>query len=235
MMDSLDPGHSVSVITIDGPTASGKGTIAQRVAGQLGWHYLDSGALYRLVGVAANWRGLFGRDSQSPSASLRAIDEPAIADIARRLNCRFDNDLVFLEGQDVTLEIRSESASRWASLVGAVPIVRAALLDRQREFRQEPGLVADGRDMGTVVFPDARVKIYLTASVESRAQRRYNQLIEKGIPANMEGLLADLQARDKRDMNREVAPLRPAHDAVLLDSTLLDVDETVAAVLFHIL
>ncbi len=217
------------VITIDGPTASGKGTIAQRVADHLAWHYLDSGALYRLVGLSAHLRGLFD-DGFPPANSLA---ETALIDCAARLNARFQGATVWLDELDVTLDIRQEQAGLWASQVGAVAAVRDALAERQRRFRQPPGLVADGRDMGTVIFPDAQLKIFLTASAESRAQRRYKQLIDKGFSANLEGLLEDLRARDARDMNRATAPLKPADDAVLIDSTALDVEETVAAVLFN--
>jgi CMP/dCMP kinase len=217
------------VITIDGPTASGKGTIAQRVANHLGWHYLDSGALYRLVGFSANQKGLFAAGFPEIGSS----NESALAQCATQLDVRFENANIWLEGVDVSLAIRHEQVGLWASQVGAVPSVRAALAERQRQFRQPPGLVADGRDMGTVIFPDAQLKIFLTASAESRAQRRYKQLIDKGISANLMGLLEDLRARDARDINRATAPLKPASDAVLIDSTALDVEETVAAVLFN--
>jgi cytidylate kinase len=217
------------VITIDGPTASGKGTIAQKVADHLGWHYLDSGALYRLVGYSAHKNGLF--DTGFPAVG--SDDELLLAECAVNLNVRFKNSEIWLDGMDVSDAIRHERVGLWASQVGAVPSVRAALAERQRQFRQPPGLVADGRDMGTVIFPDAQLKIFLTASAESRAQRRYKQLIDKGISANLVGLLEDLRARDARDTNRATAPLKPASDAVLIDSTALDVQETVAAVLFN--
>jgi CMP/dCMP kinase len=217
------------VITIDGPTASGKGTIAQRVAHQLGWHYLDSGALYRLVGVQCSHIGLFAHGF--PAENSPNFHEIVVQ--ANRLNARFDADRVYLNDQDVSLEIRAEQAGDWASKVAAIPRVRAALVERQRSFRKMPGLVGDGRDMGTVIFPDAQLKIFLTASAVSRAQRRYKQLIEKGFSANLEGLLKDLQERDERDSTRSSAPLKPADNAVLIDSTALDVEETVAAVLFH--
>jgi CMP/dCMP kinase len=220
---------SCPVITIDGPTASGKGTIAQRVASHLGWHYLDSGALYRLVGFSAHKKGLFA----AGFPEIGSAREVALARCASELNVRFENSDICLDGVDVSLAIRQEQVGLWASQVGAVPLVRAALAERQRQFRQPPGLVADGRDMGTVIFPDAHLKIFLTASAESRAQRRYKQLIDKGISANLAGLLEDLRDRDARDTNRATAPLRPASDAVLIDSTALDVEETVAAVLFN--
>ncbi len=236
---------SIPVITIDGPTASGKGTIAQRVAKILGWHYLDSGALYRLTGLSAARKGLFpisqARSEAKGSSGSRSadtaqaeiLDESGFAACAAELKAYFDVDKVYLDGVDVSSEIRTETAGHWASLVGAMPKVRLALLQRQRDFRQPPGLVADGRDMGTVVFPDAQTKIYLTASVESRAQRRFKQLIEKEIPVTFESLLEDLRVRDLRDSSRAIAPLKPADDAILVDSTALDIEETVQAVLYH--
>jgi CMP/dCMP kinase len=221
------------VITIDGPTASGKGTIALRLANQLGWHYLDSGALYRLVALASTEAGLFAEATHRPQLpSQDWVD--AVAQQALRLDATFDGGAIFLDQTDVTAAIRTEQIGNRASLLAAHSAVRAALVERQRAFRREPGLVADGRDMGTVIFPDAFLKIYLTASAQSRAQRRYKQLIDKAIPANLAGLLADLQERDARDAARSFAPLKPAPDAVLIDSTALDVDATVAAVMFHL-
>jgi cytidylate kinase len=210
---------TVPVITIDGPSASGKGTVAQLVAAALGYHYLDSGALYRLVALAASLRG------------VDLGDEPALAALAAALDARFAGGEVWLDGRRVTEEIRTEACSTAASLVAAVPGVRAALLDRQRAFRQPPGLVADGRDMGSVVFPDARLKVFLTAAVEARAERRYKQLNDKGIPANIDALLLDLRERDARDAARAVAPLRPAPDAKRLDTTGMTADEAAQAVL----
>jgi cytidylate kinase len=210
---------TVPVITIDGPSASGKGTVAQLVAAALGFHYLDSGALYRLVALAASLRG------------VDLGDEPALAALAAALDARFAGGEVWLDGRRVTEEIRTEACSTASSLVAAVPGVRAALLDRQRAFRQPPGLVADGRDMGSVVFPDARLKVFLTAAVEARAERRYKQLNDKGIPANIDALLLDLRERDARDAARAVAPLRPAPDAKLLDTTGMSADEAAQAVL----
>ncbi len=206
----------VSVLTIDGPSGSGKGTLAQRLAAKLGWHYLDSGALYRVLAQAA------------PQAGIDLADEIALTNLAANLPVTFqvtqDTLTVLLDGQDVSLLIRSEQAGNAASKVAAIPPVRTALLNRQRDFRRAPGLVTDGRDMGTVVFPDAPYKVYLTASAEVRASRRYKQLKEKGIDSNLSDLIAEITERDERDQQREVAPLRPAADAIILDSTALGVD-----------
>ncbi len=207
------------VITIDGPTASGKGTIAQRVAAALGWHYLDSGALYRLVALRALETGT------DPS------DEAALARLAAELCPRFSDGRVELDGRDVSDEIRREDVGVMASRIAVHPRLREALLALQRGFRQPPGLVADGRDMGTVVFPDARLKVFLTASVEERAERRHKQLREKGFSGSIADLLQDLQARDARDSNRATAPLRPAEDARHLDSSDLSIEDVVAQVL----
>lgn len=209
----------VPVIAIDGPTASGKGTVAQRVARTLGFHLLDSGALYRLVALSAM------------RANALDGDEAALGALASKLPCRFGDMRVFLSGEDVTDVIRSEAVGNAASRVGAVSAVREALVERQLRFRQPPGLVADGRDMGTVIFPDADLKIFLTASVEARAERRYKQLIEKGFSANMEDLRKDLAERDARDVQRAAAPLKPAEDAFLLDTSDISADEAVAIVL----
>lgn len=209
----------VPLITIDGPTASGKGTVAQRVACALGWAWLDSGALYRLCALAA-LRG-----------SVALDDEAGLAALAAALPVRFGDGRIELDGQDVTDAIRDEAVGNAASRIAALPALRAALLELQRNWRRPPGLVADGRDMGTVVFPDATLKVFLTASVESRAERRYKQLIEKGFSVNLTDLLEDLEQRDERDSNRAVAPLRPAEGAVVIDSTHLDIDQTVAQVL----
>lgn len=226
---TVDP---AAVITIDGPTASGKGTIAQSVAHLLGWHYLDSGALYRLVALVALREGLF---SQFPSATdpLFQAWVERIVEIAKQLNVRFEGDEIFESGNSVGEDIRTEPVGNAASIVATLQPVRNALLKRQRDFRQAPGLIGDGRDMGTVIFPDAILKIFLTASAQSRAQRRYKQLINKGFSANLKSLTSDLELRDLRDSSRENAPLKPAPDAILIDSTLLDVDETVGAVMFH--
>lgn len=211
-------GVGVPVIAIDGPTASGKGTIATRVAAALGWHVLDSGALYRLTALASQRRG------------INADDVQGLAQVARQLDVAF-NGAVQLEGEDVTDAIRAEAIGARASAIAAYPELREALLERQRAFRRPPGLVADGRDMGTVVFPDASLKVFLDASVEARAQRRYKQLIDKGISATLADLLRDLQERDARDRNRTVAPLKPAPDARLLDTSGLSIDETVQQVI----
>lgn len=210
---------SIPVIAIDGPSASGKGTVAARVAARLGYHYLDSGALYRLVALAAFRAGV----------PLEA--ETRLAEIAAALPAQFDADRVLLDGEDVSLAIRSEEASAGASQVAALPSVRAALLERQRTYCRPPGVVADGRDMGSVVFPHAALKVFLTASAEARAGRRYKQLIEKGLPANIASLLRDLRERDARDAARSVAPLAQGADAVLLDTTDLTIQEAVDAVL----
>jgi cytidylate kinase len=213
----------VPVLTIDGPSGAGKGTVSRLVAGRLGWHYLDSGALYRAVGVAASWADL---DLSDPAALVR---------------CTFDTDIrfqddggslrVIVNGTDATDELRLETTGTLASAIAAIPEVRAALKERQRAFRREPGLVADGRDMGTVIFPDATTKVFLTASAEERARRRHNQLKEKGVSVTFDGLLREILSRDARDAQRAVAPLKPADDAVLLDTTGLSIDEVVDRVL----
>ena len=213
------PNSNIPVIAIDGPTASGKGTVASRVAERLGFHLLDSGALYRLTALQALRR----------QVELR--DEHAIAKLAEHLPARFQGGAIYLAQEDVSHAIRAEEVGNMASKIAALPTVRTALYGLQLGFRQAPGLVADGRDMGTVIFPGARLKVFLTASVEARAQRRYKQLIEKGFSASMDDLLADLQARDERDTKRAVAPLVPAADAHLLDTSNMGVDEAVEQVL----
>jgi 3-phosphoshikimate 1-carboxyvinyltransferase len=210
---------AVPVITVDGPTASGKGTLASAIASALGYHLLDSGALYRATALAALERG------------VDADDEAALADLARRLALRFDAEQIALEGVDVTLALRREEVGVLASRISAWPRVRDALRDLQLSFRRLPGLVADGRDMGTVIFPDAPLKVFLTASAARRAERRFAQLRSKGISANIDSLRADLERRDARDQNRSVAPLRPAEDALLLDNSALSVDDSVELVL----
>ncbi|CAM3863072.1 (d)CMP kinase [Castellaniella denitrificans] len=213
------PARPAPVITIDGPTASGKGTIAQRVARVLGWHVLDSGALYRLTALAVLREGGDG------------ADEAQAARLARRLDVRFEPDAILMDGEDVGALIRREEVGNLASRVAAWPAVREALLARQRDFRRAPGLVADGRDMGTVVFPDAPLKIFLDAGVEVRAQRRHKQLKDKGFSANLDGLLQDLRARDARDRGRAHAPLVAAADAVTVDSSHQGIDDVVRQVL----
>lgn len=210
---------AVPVIAIDGPSASGKGTVAARVARALDFHYLDSGAIYRVTAHAAG------------GAGVALDDETALAALARGLDLRFDGVEVYLAGQPVGDAIRSEEAGRAASRIAALPALRAALLALQRGFRRAPGLVTDGRDMGSVVFPDASLKVFLTASPEERANRRYKQLIEKGFDANLAALLQDLRERDARDAARAAAPLRQTADAMLLDTTGLGIDEAVRRVL----
>ena len=213
--------QDIPVLCVDGPTASGKGTLASALAAALGYHFLDSGALYRISAYAAVRAGL----------ALEAANEAPIAALARNLDIVFDGERVLLQGQDISEAIRTEQAGMDASAVSALPAVRAALLDLQHGFRHLPGLVADGRDMGTVVFPDAGLKVYLTASAERRAQRRYKQLISKGISATLDSLCADLAARDLRDTTRAVAPLKPAQDAARLDNSELTVEQSVTQVL----
>jgi 3-phosphoshikimate 1-carboxyvinyltransferase len=213
--------QDIPVLCVDGPTASGKGTLASALAAALGYHFLDSGALYRISAYAAVQAGL----------ALEAANEAPIAALARNLDIVFDGERLLLQGHDISEAIRTEQAGMDASAVSALPAVRAALLDLQHGFRRLPGLVADGRDMGTVVFPDAGLKVYLTASAERRAQRRYKQLISKGISATLDSLCADLAARDLRDTTRAVAPLKPAQDAALLDNSELTVEQSVTQVL----
>ncbi len=219
--------ETVPVVTIDGPGGTGKGTVAARIAERLGWHLLDSGAIYRVLAYAA------------AQAGVDSDDVEGLLTVAARMHLRFttdgaDTSAVELDGADVTTAIRSEACGDLASRVAAHPAVREALLQRQRDFRQRPGLVADGRDMGTVVFADAPVKIFLTASVEERARRRYKQLMRQGVGANLNDLLEEIAARDRRDASRSVAPLAPAADAVELDTTELSVDEVTEAVMSQV-
>jgi CMP/dCMP kinase len=216
--------QDVPVITIDGPSGSGKGTVSRAVAKALGWALLDSGALYRLVALG-------GR-----RASISLDDGPALGQLAGRFDIRFGSDesgdeVVWLDGQDVTQAIRTEEAGSDASKVAALPVVRAALLDRQRHFAVQPGLVADGRDMGTVVFPHARPKIFLTASPAERALRRYKQLKEKGVAANLAALSLEIAERDRRDSTRTASPLVASADATMLDTTGMSVDGVIGRVL----
>lgn len=210
---------SVPVLTVDGPTASGKGTLAAELAARLGYHLLDSGALYRATALAAT------------RAGMALDDEPGLTQLASRLALRFVGDRIFLEGEDISHDLRREDTGALASRVSVLPGVRRALHDLQLSFRQLPGLVADGRDMGTVVFPEATLKVFLTASAAERAERRYKQLISKGISARLDDLRADIEARDARDQNRSIAPLKPAEDALLLDNSALSVEASVEQVL----
>jgi len=219
MSSAASPPEAVPVIAIDGPSASGKGTVASGVARALGFHYLDSGALYRLASLAA-LRSHAGLD-----------DEAALAAATARMQVDFRPGSVWLDGEDVTEALRTEEVSAAASRVAARPAVRGALLERQRGFRRPPGLVADGRDMGSVVFPDAPLKVFLTADVATRAERRHKQLMEKGMYAKIEDVVEELRRRDERDMSRPVAPLRHYPDAVFLDTTGLTVEAAVQAIL----
>jgi len=216
-MSALPP-----VITIDGPSGTGKGTIAHMVAEQLHWHMLDSGALYRIVALGADERG------------VALDDEAGLCRLALAMEVSFSacfKGSIELDGREISARVRLEESGERASRVAALPALRSALLERQRAFRRWPGLVADGRDMGTVVFPDARLKLFLTASPEVRAERRYKQLINKGVDVSLRTLLQDIRVRDERDSTRQVAPLVPAEDAVLIDTSLLGIEEVFAQVM----
>jgi cytidylate kinase len=210
---------NIPVITIDGPTASGKGTVAHKVAEHLGFHYLDSGALYRLTALSAL------------RAGTPLSDEHALAKLASGLHCSFSGDKILLANENVTNAIREEKVGNAASIIALLPTLRQALYGLQLSFRRPPGLVADGRDMGSVIFPHARLKVFLTATPEARAERRYKQLIDKGFSANIDDLLKDLWERDARDMNRAIAPLKPVEGAHLLDTSAMAADQAVEQIL----
>jgi CMP/dCMP kinase len=216
--------RNIPVLTIDGPAGAGKGTISRRVAQALNWAYLDSGALYRAVGIAAAWEGI-------------GLDEPMeLAACASRTDIKFisqllEEPIILINGKEATADIRSELAGSMASALAAQPEVRKALIDLQRSYRKAPGLVADGRDMGTVIFPDAPYKFFLTASAMERASRRHKQLMEKGVSVKLESLLHEIVARDERDANRAVAPLKPADDAIVIDSTAMPIAAVIDQVL----
>ncbi len=215
----------ITVIAIDGPAASGKGAVAQAVAEKLGFHYLDSGAIYRAAALAIEFAG---KDIDSPD-----LLEAEAAVIAGNMDLRFNGNEILLSDHNITDAVRSEQCGKNASKIAVLPALRAALLDLQLSFRRPPGLVAEGRDMGTVIFPDAVLKIFLTASAEVRAERRHKQLMEKGINATINDLLREIQLRDARDRERSIAPLRASNDTVTLDTSALDLPQSIAAVLKH--
>ncbi len=213
--------NTPQVICLDGPSGVGKGTICLAVAKKMGWHILDSGSLYRITALQVA--------REFPDQAVDSLDAAKLADIAKNLNVSYEENsgelVIFLDGEDITQLIRNEEIGARASQIAAIPEVREALLARQRAFLVEPGLVADGRDMGTVVFPQAVLKIYLTATPQERAQRRYKQLKEKGIDANLSALVEELRLRDDRDMNRKTAPLKPASDAITIDTSSLNIEQ----------
>ena len=214
---------AVPIVTVDGPGGSGKGAVGQRLAARLRWHYLDSGAIYRALGVAAAAEG------------IAPTDEVGLAALAQRLPVHFSDDgRIFLGNHDLSHAIRAETAGALASQISGFPAVRAALLQKQRDYCQPPGLVADGRDMGTVVFPHATAKFFLTASAEIRAERRFKQLKEKGFDANLPRLFGEICERDARDAARAASPLKPAADALVLDTSTLNIDEVVEHILGHL-
>ncbi|RUO65352.1 cytidylate kinase [Pseudidiomarina planktonica] len=215
----------IPVITVDGPSGAGKGTVSRLLAEKLGWHLLDSGAIYRVLALAAIHHGFTPDDEESLVALATDLDVKFVAEEEKSLTH------IILEGEDVTVTIRTEEVGNMASKVAALPRIREALLRRQRAFKEMPGLVADGRDMGTVVFTDAAAKIFLTASAQERAERRYKQLLEKGFTANIDQLIAEIEERDERDTNRSVAPLKPAEDSLFVDSTELSIDQVVTEIL----
>jgi cytidylate kinase len=222
--------ETTQAICLDGPSGVGKGTICLAVAKNLGWHILDSGSLYRIAALQVS--------RQFPDNNINSLNEIQLYDTAANLTISYVEEnnelLIFLDGEDVTELIRNEGVGARASEIAAIPVVREALLARQKAFLQAPGLVADGRDMGTVVFPDAVLKIYLTASPEERAQRRYKQLKDKGIDANLSSLVEELRLRDDRDMNRKSAPLKPASDAIVIDTTTLDIEQVTKEVMYWV-
>jgi len=217
--------NQAPVITIDGPSGTGKGTIAQKLANSLGWHFLDSGALYRIVAVGAEISSILDNNIKDLVGLSKVMDVT--------FSEQFEGS-ISLNGEEVSGKVRLEETAEKASLVAVIPEVRKALLNRQLNFRQLPGLVADGRDMGTVVFPDAGLKFYLTASPEERAQRRYKQLINKGVSVNLRALLQDIASRDERDANRKVSPLKPADDVVVIDTTSLTIEQVLNKVLAEV-
>ena len=218
------------VICLDGPSGVGKGTICLAVAKKLGWHILDSGSLYRITALQVS--------RKFPETEVVDIDESQLVEVAENLNVSYEEEsgelAIILDGQEISSLIRNEKIGDIASKVAAIPVIRSALLERQRAFLQQPGLIADGRDMGTVVFPDAPLKIFMTASAEERAQRRYKQLKDKGIDVNLAPLIEELRQRDERDMNRETAPLKPASDAIIIDTTTLDIEQVTKEVMYWV-